>query len=128
MILLLTSCAIIQTITESPTEKLQRLETEYKINMEEFISESGLSLQSSENENVLMSMAKSLTNAITGEGIEAECLSIGSGGDATLGLAFLAEEKNKNSCIKFAGKLQEICTLQQELQKTPHVYCSVVKK
>ena len=54
MILLLTSCAIIQTITESPTEKLQRLETEYKINMEEFISESGISLQSSENENVLM--------------------------------------------------------------------------
>jgi hypothetical protein len=128
MILLLTSCAIIQTVTESPTEKLQRLETEYKTNMAEFISESGISLQSSENENVLMSMAKSLTNAITGEGLEAECLSIGSGGEATLGLAFLAEEKNKNSCIKFAGKLQEICTLQQELQKTPYVYCSVVKK
>ena len=115
-------------MTESPTEKLQRLETEYKTNMTEFISESGISLQSSENENVLMSMAKSLTNAITGEGLEAECLSIGSGSEATLGLTFLAEEKNKNSCIKFAGKLQEICTLQQELQKTPHVYCSVVKK
>lgn len=128
MILLLTSCAILQKMTESPVEKLQRLEGEYKVHMEEFISTSGISLESSENENVLMSMAKSITNAITGEGLEAECLSIGSGAEPTLGLAYLNEEKNKNACMKFAIKLQEICTLQKELQKTPYVYCSVVQK
>ena len=128
MILLLISCAILQKVTESPTEKLQRLESEYKVNMEEFVSNSGLSFESSEDENVLMSMAKSITNAITGEGLEAECLSIGSGASPTLGLAYLKEEKNKNTCIKFAVKLQEICTLQKELQKTLYVYCSVVQE
>ena len=55
-------------MTESPVEKLQRLEGEYKVHMEEFISTSGISLESSENENVLMSMAKTITNAIVLEG------------------------------------------------------------
>lgn len=128
MVLLLTSCAILQKMTESPVEKLQRLESEYKVNMEKFISNSGISLESSENENVLMSMAKSITNTITGEGLEAECLSIGFGAEATLGLAYFNEEKNKNTCIKFATTLQEICTLQKDLQKTPYIYCSVVQK
>lgn len=95
MILLLISCATLQKITESPAEKLQRLESEYKVSMEEFIADSGISLESSEEENVLMSMAKSITNAITGEGVEAECLSIGSGSEPTLGLAYLNEEKKQ---------------------------------
>ena len=51
--------------------------------------------------------------------MEAECLSIGSQAEPTLGLAYLNEEKNKNACMKFAVKLQEICTLQKELQKHP---------
>ena len=66
-----------------------------------------------------MSMAKSITNAITGEGLEAECLSIGSGAEPTLGLAYFNEEKNKNACMKFAVKLQEICTLQKDCKKHP---------
>ena len=106
---------------------LRRLEREYKIHMEEFITESGISLQSTEGENVLLSMAKSITNAITNEGVEMECLHIGIGKTPNLGLSFLAEEKNKNTCIKFATKLQEICVLQKELQKTLHAYCSVVQ-
>ena len=127
-ILLLMSCAILQNLTESPTEKLQRLETEYKTNMESFISNSGISLQSSKNENILISMAKSITNAVTSEGIEAECLSIGSGKSPTIGISFLAEEKNKNDCVKFAMTLQKICSLQKELQKPVYVYCDVVNK
>ena len=109
-------------MTESPVEKLQRLEGEYKVHMEESYSTSGISLESSENENVLMSMAKSITNAITGEGLEAECLSIGSGAEPTLGLAYLNEEKNKNACMKFAVKLQEICTLQKRIAKKHPTY------
>ena len=44
----------------------------------------------------------------------------------TIGLAFLSK-KNTNTCIKFATKLQEICTLQAGLQKPSHTYCSIVK-
>ena len=127
MIFFLLACATLQKLTESPTEKLQRLEIEYSTNMKTFISSSGISLQSSENENAILSMAKSLTNAITNEGVEAECLSIGIGNAPTIGLSFLSEEKNTNACIKFATKLQEICTLQAELQKPLHTYCSIVK-
>ena len=127
MLFILIGCATLQKITESPTEKLQRLEGEYFSSMKDFVERSGISLQSTENENVILSMAKSITNAITNEGVEAECLSIGIGNTPTIGLSFLAEEKNKNTCIKFATKLQEICTLQTELQKTPYTYCSIVK-
>ena len=127
MIVILSACATIQKITANPTEKLQRLEQEYNLQMKELISNSGISLQSSEKENVFVSMAKHITNAITSEGLEAECLNIGVGNPPIIGLSFLSEEKNKNQCIKLAGKLQNICVLQDQLQKTPYIYCSVIK-
>ena len=122
-LMMLAGCAILRPVFESSEERLIRLQTEHRAQMDALFEETSLQLEESSGENSLLSMAKGFLNSVSKEAVETECLRYGQGLEPRLQLAFLQTEEGQQSCKMAALRMVEICSLQKELGREPGAGC-----
>ena len=116
-VMMLAGCAILRPIFESSEERLIRLQTEHRAQMDLLFEETALELEASSGENSLLSMAKGFLNSVSKEAVETDCLRYGQGLEPRLQLAILRTEEGQQACKMAALRMVEICSLQKELGK-----------
>jgi hypothetical protein len=115
--ILLVGCTMIRPLLESSEERLIRLQTQQREQMDALFAETSLGLESSSGENGILGMAKGFLNSVTKEAVESDCLRYGQGLEPRLQLAPLQTEEGQKVCKQAALRMVEICGLQKELGK-----------
>ena len=111
-ILMLVGCAILRPVFESSEERLIRLQTEHREQMDALFEKTSLELEGGSGESSLLSMAKGFLNSVSKEAVETDCLRYGQGLEPRLQLAFLQTEEGQQACKMAALRMIEICSLQ----------------
>ena len=123
MMFFIIACGPLKKLTESPQERLIRLRTEYRDEMQLLYDESGLGVSSSGSDSSLMSLAKGMLNSVGKEALELECLNVGRGYELALELDYFKKPEVVERCKRQALKVNQICALQLELGQNKDSYC-----